>query len=132
MPAPRASGRTIMPMTWPMWRTFSARLALAADRAEQALAAPGAEQEVAAVAALEAEPVQVVGRLLARLALGVGGERLGMQREHLVAQPLVVGEVGRAERSDRGGARSPADVVHLDALLAGRSRCGAAALRSSE
>jgi hypothetical protein len=30
-----------------------------------------------------------------------------MEREHLVAQPLVVGEVGRAERSDRGGAAHP-------------------------
>ncbi len=37
-------------------------LALAADRAEQPLAAPGAEHELAAVAPLEAEPMQVVGR----------------------------------------------------------------------
>ena len=44
-----------------------ALLALAADRADEAPAAPGAEQELAAVAPLEAEPVQVVGRLLASL-----------------------------------------------------------------
>ena len=81
---------------------LQARLALAADRAEQAPSAPRAEHELAAVAPLEAEPVQVVGRLLLRVALGVGGERLGMEREHVVAQPLVVDEVGRAERADRG------------------------------
>ena len=62
---------------------------------------------VAAIAPLEAEPMQVVGRILPRVALGIGRERLGMKREHVVAQPLVVGKVGRAERSDRSGAAHP-------------------------
>ena len=96
-----------MPMTWPMWRTLRRASRSQADRADQAPRTPGAEDEVAAVAPIEAEPLQVVGRLLLRLALGVGGERLGMKREHVVAQPLVVGEVGRVERPDQRSVAHP-------------------------
>ncbi len=78
-----------------------APVALAADRAEQALAAPGAEHELAALASVEAEAMQVVGRLLRPLLGRVGSEGFGMRRQHLVAQRLVGRQVGGREQADR-------------------------------
>jgi len=107
----RGFGRSDQPSTGYDYDTFAddladvtdleALVALAADRADEPRRAPGAEQELAAVATIEAEAVQVVGRCLPGFALGVGRERFRVKRQHVVAQPLVVGEVGAAERTDR-------------------------------
>src|SRR5215207_9123775 len=57
---------------------LAAPVALATGGADEMRSGPGAEDELAAVAAVEAEPLQVVGGLPHALLLGVGGERLGM------------------------------------------------------
>ena len=67
MPWPRASGRDHHADDVADVAALPAPVALAADRADQALAAPGAEHELAALAPVEAEAVQVVGRLLGPL-----------------------------------------------------------------
>ena len=112
------------------------RLALAADGADEAIAMKGAEQEVATVGAVEAESLQVLGRLLGPLCFRVRGEGFGMGDEHLVAQPFVGWKIGCGQWPDsgefgHGGAapdgtgprRSAADVMHLDATgIAGQGR----------
>jgi len=75
-------------------------VALAADRADQAPAHPRAENELPAVVVVEPEAMQIVARHLGRFGGCVGGEGLRVGGEHLVAQPLVLGEVGRDQRAD--------------------------------